>query len=280
MDQKIAVTGCRGRLGSELVKRGCIPMNSNVMLKDWIKKDLDEIQPDIVIHCAALTDVDKCEKLRHSSLELNARGTENLKVCFPGKIIYISTDYVFNGKGKGLYSETDEPSDPTTLCWYGYIKLLGEQILGNNDTIIRTTILYGSPVKGDFVTSILENLENAEPFTVTKALYGTPTYIPHLAEGIMSLLNVYPMPHIVNIAGGDYLSRYDLAVLIASVFGYKNYKQLILPTNYIGSVKRPRHAGLSTRLAEKLGIKIYSVLDGLEAFKKEQKTWKQMKLPL
>jgi dTDP-4-dehydrorhamnose reductase len=282
---KIGITGYKGRLGSELIKQGCLPLDGNVMLKGAIQKFLDDVQPDIVIHCAALTDVDKCDKFRNGSLELNARAVENLKVCFSGKIVLLSTDYVFNGKGKGMYTEMDQTSDPNTLCWYGYTKLIAEEFLGNNDTIVRTTILYGSPVKGDFVTSILDKLENGEPFTVTKSLFGTPTYVPHLAKGIMTFLDIasythLPVPHIINIAGGDYLNRYDFAMLIASVFGYDKAKKLILPTTAMGTVKRPRHAGLSTKLAEKMGIKIYSVLDGLDAFREEQKIWKQLNLPL
>ena len=158
---------------------------------------------------------------------------------------------------------TDAPSPAQKLCQYGFTKLLGEEVLSPSDTIIRTTLLYGSPVKDDFVVHILEQLEYGEVFGVTKGLHGTPTYVPHLAEAILTLLHFSPMPHIVNIVGSEVLSRYEFALMIASVFGYENKKKLIQPTNEIGKTRRPKHAGLSTRLAKRMGLPIYSPIEGL-----------------
>lgn len=282
MDKRVAVTGFTGRLGSELLKRDCVPLECDITSRSSIYSALHRVQPDIVIHCAAMTDVDACEEFKESALEINARGTENLKVCFPDTIIYLSTDYVFDGK-KGMYSEDDEPSDPKSLCWYGYTKLLGEQLLGNRDTIIRTTMLYGSPFKVDFVTKILSNLELDEPFEVTRALHGTPTNVSHLAEAIIYMLEHYSYyPEVVNIVGKDYLSRYEFALMIASFFGHEDKKQLINPTLKVGKVKRPRKAGLKVDEAIKMNLPIYSVLDGLEAFHKSDKTkvWKQLRMEI
>ena len=199
MKRIIAVSGYKGRLGSELVKRGCIPLDCDITHINSIKKAIDEVCPDIIIHCAALTDVDECERHKDKAFEINAAGTYNIKECYPdNRIIYISTDYIFDGTN-GVYCERDGASPVTKLCYYGYTKLLGEEIMTGADTIVRTTLLYGSPVKMDFVTSILENLECGEVFGVTKALHGTPTYIPHLAEAIMMLPLYSPMPHIINI---------------------------------------------------------------------------------
>ncbi len=282
MDQRIAVTGFNGRLGIELLKHGCIPLDCNITSKSSIYAALKRVSPDIVIHCAALTDVDACEKFKESALEINARGTENLKTCFSDTIIYLSTDYVFDGK-KGMYSEDDEPSDPKSLCWYGYTKLLGEQLLGNRDTIVRTTMLYGSPFKMDFVTKILGSLELDEPFEVTRALYGTPTYVAHLAEAIMYMLTHYSYyPEVVNIVGSNYLNRYDFALMIASFFGHEDKKQLIKPTLKVGKVKRPRKAGLRIDEAKEMNLPIYSVLDGLEALHKSNKVkmWGQLEMEI
>ena len=260
---KIAVTGYKGRLGSELVKRGCVPLECDITSRKSIKLALQDIKPDIIIHCAAMTDVDACEQYKDEAFAINAKGTENLKVCFDKKIIYISTDYVFDGK-RGNYMEYAKTGNPNKLCWYGYTKLLGEEILGCNDTIIRTTMLYGSPVKDDFVTHILQQLELQQPFKVTRCLYGTPTYVPHLAEAIMEIVNRPFMPHIINIVGTDLLSRYEFALMIASVLGYADQKHLIIPVNSIGKTKRPRHAGLSTSKAKILNIPVYSAIEGLK----------------
>lgn len=282
MDYRVAVTGFNGRLGSELLKYGCVPLDCDITSRLSIHAALNNIKPDIVIHCAAMTDVDACEKYKESALEINARGTENLKVCFPDTIIYLSTDYVFDGK-KGMYSEDDEPSDPKSLCWYGYTKLLGEQLLGNRDTIVRTTMLYGSPFKMDFVTKILSNLELNEPFEVTRSLYGTPTNVSHLAEAIIYMLDHYSYyPEIVNIVGSDYLSRYEFALMIASFFGHEDKKNLIVPTLKIGKIKRPRRAGLKTGYAmDEMKLPIYSVLDGLGAFHESDKLiYKQLRMEI
>lgn len=266
----IGITGYKGRLGSELLKYGCLPLDCDITSRMSIRQALHDVNPDMIIHCAAMTGVDECEQYKDEALEINAKGTENLKVCFPYDIIYISTDYVFDGK-KGMYSEKDEPSDPKNLCWYGYTKLLGEQLLESNDAIIRTTMLYGSPVKDDFVTHIIQKLEINEPFEVTRALYGTPTYVPHLAEAIMEVVSKYPfMPHILNITGRDLYSRYDFSMTIASVFGYEDRKHLVTPTLKIGKTKRPRHAGLRTSKAESINIPIYSSLEGLYAFERQK----------
>lgn len=267
----VAVTGYKGRLGSELMRLGCIPLDCDITSKISIRSVLHDVNPDIVIHCAAMTDVDMCEMYKEEALEINAKGTENLKVCFEGTIFYLSTDYIFDGK-KGMYSEEDEPADPSKLCWYGYTKLLGEQVMGNRDTIIRTTMLYGSPMKMDFVTHVLSNLELYEPFEVTRALYGTPTYVPHLAEAIMTMIDDWSYyPDIINITGSDLLSRYEFALMIASFFGHEDEKKFIVPTLKVGKTKRPRRAGLKIDQARKFGLPIYSVLDGLEAFHKSDK---------
>lgn len=283
LTKRIAVTGYKGRLGSELVKRGCLPLDCDVTSRLSIKQALRDVDPEIVVHCAAITDVDYCQEFKEEALEVNGRGTENLKVLFEGRIVYLSTDYVFNGKGKGMYTEDDKPSDPKTLCWYGFTKLVGEEFLGLRDTIIRTTMLYGSPKKDDFVDHILQNLGLNTPFKVTRALYGTPTYIPHLADAIINMVNLHAsFPHIINIAGGDLLSRYEFALLIASYFGKSDKKYLIEPTMKIGKVKRPRRAGLNVRKAMNLGLPIYSVNDGLSScyVEKTANTFRQLELPI
>ena len=269
MYKRIGVTGYKGRLGSELVSHGCLPLECDITRPITIKKAIGQTCPDVIIHCAAKTDVDKCEQRKDEAFKINAEGTNNLRECFRGgKIIYISTDYIFDGTA-GVYKENDAPSPAQKLCQYGFTKLLGEEVLSPSDTIIRTTLLYGSPMKDDFVTHILEQLEYGEVFGVTKGLHGTPTYVPHLAEAILILLHFSPMPHIINIVGDEVLSRYEFALMIASVFGYENKKKLIQPTNEIGKTRRPKHAGLSTRLAKKMGLPIYSPIEGLSAMKNQ-----------
>lgn len=253
----IGVTGYKGRLGSELVKRGCHPVDLD-----------DKFLSDVIIHCAAITDVDKCEReLYDKAFEVNEGLTKTLRKNFNGNVIYLSTDYIFDGASKGNYGEQ---SVPNPISVYGYTKLLGEgQIKYHNhpgDVIVRTTILYGSPAKPDFVTSTLDKLRSGEKFTVPYNLFGNPTYVPHLVEALMKLVEIPNPPRIVNIAGKEILSRYEFALAIADTWGLD--KNLITPIREVpGAAMRPLKAGLKTTLAEKLGLPIYSVYDGLKAMK-------------
>jgi dTDP-4-dehydrorhamnose reductase len=144
---------------------------------------------------------------------------------------------------------------------------MGERIIQDNqkptDVIVRTTILYGNSKKSDFVKAILTKLHAGEPFQVTKAISGTPTYVPHLAEAILQLCNMPLAPRIINIAGKDCISRYKFAKLIAEVFELDG--GLILSTKkVVGMAQRPAKAGLRITLAKKLELPIYSVKEGLE----------------
>jgi len=261
---KIAVTGASGRLGGELLKYDCSPIYADIASPKQLKKEIDAINPDTIIHCAAITDVDGAERFLYKDVQrVNVVGTSCLRTVFDGRIIYLSTDYVFDGQ-RGPYSETDKPNP---ISVYGNSKYMGERIIQENqypaDTIVRTTILYGNSSKPDFVKSILKKLKGRETFEVTTSVYGTPTYIPHLADGILQLCEMKSNPRIVNIAGKDCMNRYSFAKLIAEVFEMDG--DLILPTKKVyGDAPRPRKAGLVTMLAEKLELPIYPVRDGLE----------------
>jgi len=261
----IGVTGYKGRLGSELIKQGCVGFEGNIN-DEYIGKYINKF--DVLIHCAAITDVDGCERdLYDKAFTVNEAGTKNLRRNFNGKIIYLSTDYVFDGMAKGNYGEH---SIPNPISVYGYTKLLGEgQIKYRNhpgDVIVRTTILYGSPVKPDFVTNTLAKLRSGEKFTVPYNLFGNPTYVPHLAEALMKLVEIPNPPRIVNIAGKEILSRYEFVLAIADTWGLD--KSLIVPVREVpGAAMRPLKVGLKTVLAEKLGLPIYSVYDGLKEMK-------------
>jgi len=265
---RIAVTGHKGRLGSQLCKLGCIPFDCDVLNYQHIQQEIVKTLPDIIIHCASVTDVDGAEfELKFLTREVNERGTFNLRRFFDGRIIYISTDYVFDGK-KGPYSEKDIPNP---VNHYGLTKYLGEKVLElspfNNyeSTIVRTTNLYGGN-KEDFAFRILANLMLGNKFTVTNKVYGNATYVPHLAKALLELCRLPNLPKVINIAGSDILSRYEFAVMIANVFEYDT--TLITPTNEVpGEAKRPVKGGLKLTLAKSLGLSIYSALEGLQELK-------------
>ncbi len=267
----IAVTGANGRLGHALVELGCTPINCDVRSKKSIDAELIRLgitKHDTIIHCAAITDVDACEQeLYKEAMRVNVYGTQNLREAFDGRIIYISTDYIFDGK-KGCYKEDDEPNP---INHYGYTKLLGEEVIIEygfpHDIIVRTTLLYGS-IKKDFVSQVIAKLKSGKSFPIPSNLYGSPTNVYHLAESLIFLCeqNFRKRFKIINIAGSGIISRYEFAKMIADILGYE--KSLIYPSDKpVGIARRPSRAGLDVSFARSLRIPIYSVLDGIKGIK-------------
>jgi dTDP-4-dehydrorhamnose reductase len=273
---KIATTGWQGRLGSELLMAGCIPLDCDVTDQISIQNALEDIDPDVVINCAAITAVDACEakETYDKAVEVNYKGVINLLNAFPKRVIHISTSYVFDGK-HGNYKETDYKYNPVNA--YAITKVAAEAAFNAfrvsrpyNDMIIRTVGLYGKTVHDDFVKYVRRSLSNKTPVNAAKDLYSNNTYIPHLAEAIMSVVNNSRITvPILHIASSDVVSRYELSKKIVDVFGLDDtLLSHINMKNIDGWVaKRPKRGGLNVDLAKRLGVPIYSIMDGLKALK-------------
>ena len=268
----IAVTGAHGRVGSELVRRGCIPIEANVTDFYALNQELLDLKPDVVIHCAAKTNVDACETQAMEAMKVNAGGVYGLAQVFQGKIVYLSTDYIFDGES-GPYDETDKPN-PISI--YGWSKLGGEIALRNRhnpqDLIIRTTVLFdkNSP---NFVTRIADKLLAGKGVEVPSVLYGSPTYIPHLADGILAAID-QDVTGVLNIAGDEVISRFQLACKIGEMLGV-DVDGLVFSGPVTGRAPRPVNAGLTVYKALILDVPIFSpyegvkeVLDGVAAMEK------------
>jgi dTDP-4-dehydrorhamnose reductase len=260
-EKVFAVTGYKGRLGSALVSMGYLPIDIDVTHPSEIKEVISDINPDVLVNCAAFTDVDSCEVQNLLTLNrVNGIAVGIIRNFLSGKMIQISTDYIFDGKN-GPYSEN---SPPNPINNYGISKLLGEELLREydfpQDTIVRTTVLYGS--KSDFAYKVISELDAGKKVELPINIKGNPTYIPHLALAIHHLAKMSNPPKIVNIVGKEVLSRYEFGLAIANEFGYD--VNLVIPTRFVHSIaQRPKNAGLKTNLAEKLGIPIFSCYDGL-----------------
>jgi len=218
------------------------------------------------------TDVDGCEINTDKAYKVNFTGVANLLKVFPDNIIHLSTDYIFNGR-KGNYPEWTEPAP---LGYYGLTKMGAEQLVrmyAKTFTIVRTTILFGSQKKSDFVQNILKQLDEGKPFTVTTAFKGNPTYVRDLAKAFEKLIELSSRPNVINLASSDILNRYELAVKIAEVF-QKDVSLISSVNTFTGIAKRPRNAGLDTSLAKTIGLPIHSVQTHLLDFKRDRKLWK------
>ncbi len=228
---KILITGSKGMLGKDLVK--VFNPQNEVIASDRMDFDIidinetlkyiNSIQPQLLIHSAAYADVDGCERFPDKAYKTNAIGTRNIAVACNElniPIVYISTDYVFDGTKDGTYKE-DDFTNPINI--YGKSKLAGEnyiKTLSNKYFIVRTQWLYGE--SGDnFVKEMLELAAKKETITVVNDQFGSPTYTVDLANAIKELVSqpVYGTYHITN---AGIVSWYQFAKDIFKTAGIKD----------------------------------------------------------
>jgi dTDP-4-dehydrorhamnose reductase len=144
-------------------------------------------RPELVLHAAAWTDVDRAEADEEGALRANVVGTRNV-AALGAPVVYFSTDYVFDGEKRGPYTESDEPRP---LSAYGRSKLLGEQEV-RDGWVVRTSWLFGS-TGHNFVRTMLRLGAEQEEVRVVDDQLGCPTYVGHLAEAV---------PAVVRLPGG------------------------------------------------------------------------------
>lgn len=272
---KFGVIGSKGRLGSQLVAMGGTPINIDIANGFVTVPRLD-----VIINCAAYTRVDDCEQPEGYKIAQRVNATAVLdvyKACrdVGAHLIQLSTDYVFGGK-YGPYTERRLPKrGDEPLNSYGLTKLAMEGMLYDlpGVTIVRTTGLYGGVSKRkDFLSHVVLCLRDNTPIKVTETLIGNQTYIPHLADALIFVANRvcedrYCMPHMLNLASSDVMSRYDFAIEIAKM--WKLDSKLVIPATsqeIPGWVaKRPEFGGLVCSLAIGLEIPIHKIRDGLRS---------------
>lgn len=198
--KKILVTGCNGQLGrairKEYEKEQVEFINTDVVEGDGvISLDITDIEavlkltrerkPDVIINCAAHTNVDKCEEQWDLAYKINAIGPRNLSIAareLDAKMIHVSTDYVFEGNGTQPYTEFDAPNPVSA---YGKTKLVGEKFVKEfapKYFILRTAWLYGDGK--NFVKTMLKLAENHDEVSVVCDQLGSPTSAVELAKMI------------------------------------------------------------------------------------------------
>lgn len=238
---KIMITGCHGQLGNELQsilktgksEIGNVPqslLNSEVLAVDIDTLDISNMvavrdfvnsnKPDIIINCAAMTNVDGCESNYETAFKVNALGVRNLAVCaenIGAKFIHVSTDYVFAGNGKKPYCEWDRV-DPQSV--YGASKALGEQYAMSfckKTFVVRTSWLYGYIGK-NFVKTVRRVIKANGGISVVNDQRGNPTNANDLAHHLLKLA-VTDEYGIYHCTGEGECSWYDFAAKIAEYSG-------------------------------------------------------------
>ena len=239
-------------------------------------KKIKVISPDIIILTAALTNVDLCETNKKYATKLNTEGPKNIiQACkkTDSKLVFISTDFVFDGtKEKGYYSEKDVPNPQNHYAKTKYnteIALINSQV---DYLICRTAVLYGwNREKLNFITWILNKLQNNEKISIVAAQINNATFVRNLAQILLKLIAKEAIG-IFHTAGDGALSRYEMALKCAKIFNYN--KDLITPLEMLKQkALRPKNAGLDiTKLKKMIGSKlpIFSLDDGLNYMKKHR----------
>jgi len=273
---KILITGTNGLLGQAMVsvfsresdfeitttsvepesyiKPGLKYLQLDITKKDDLKKTVSEIKPNVIINCAAFTDVDKCESERELSWKINVDAVKNLIIAarpVNARLVHFSTDYVFDGKN-GPY---DERSVPNPLSFYGREKLASENAViasGIEYTIIRTMVLfgYGIKVKPNFAMWLINKLSAKEKINIVDDQIGNSTIVDDLAFGTLKVVEK-EKTGIYNIAGRDIESRLEFTMKLCDVFGYdKTLINRIKTKDLNQPAPRPLNSGLITLKAE------------------------------
>jgi len=277
---KFLITGASGQLGYdvklELLNRGYYDILSpsssvmNLRNKDSVRDTILDYKPDIVFHCAAYTAVDKAEDERELCSDVNINGTKYIvDACSEvgAKLIFISTDYVFDGSKDGFYLEDDKVSP---INYYGKTKWLAEENVRGYDNHIITRISWVFGINGNnFVKTMLKLSDTRDEISVVSDQIGSPTYTKDLSKVLvdMALSDKKGTYHVTN---DGTCSWYEFAKYI---FESNNIDIVVNPiktSDYPTKAKRPHNSRMSK---EKLMNDGFSMLpdwkDAVDRYNKE-----------
>lgn len=286
---KILITGSKGQLGNELqdiIKTGKAEIghvseeikNAEVFPLDveelditnleQVKSVLNEIKPDVVINCAAATNVDGCETNKDLAFKINAVGPKNLAmVCeqINAKLVQVSTDYVFSGLGETPLTEYDL-TEPHSV--YGKTKLLGEKYVKEFSSkyyIVRTAWLYGYVGK-NFVYTMMTLGKEKESLNVVNDQKGNPTHANDLAYHILKLIGTEEYG-IYHCTGKGECTWYEFAKLIMELNGSECIVNPCISEEFKTIAKRPAYSSLDNMMLRcTIGDEMRDWKDALRTF--------------
>jgi dTDP-4-dehydrorhamnose reductase len=278
---RILITGANGQLGQALqtvlTDHDLYPLDlPDLDVADYAAvEQISNLSPQLVIHCAALTNVDGCARDPDTAFKINAFGTQNVAhACLRcnAEMVYISTNEVFNGQTDRPYRE-DDPTNPINP--YASSKRAGEQMaaryLKSGLYIVRTAWVF-SPGGNNFPAKIIAAADSGKPLRVVTDEVSNPTYAPDLAEAIAQLIqtHAYGIYHFTN---AGYCSRFEFAQEILRQSGREHIT--IEPTHladYQRASTVPPFSPLANTRGAELGIELRPWQEALKAYFAAQKT--------
>lgn len=269
---RVLITGAEGQLGhdvAEVLKQhdidfyGADRHNMDITDASMVKKVFEAYKPHVVVHCAAYTAVDLAESQRETCYDINVLGTRNLaESCrqFGATMVYISTDYIFNGMGETPFHAEDQP-DPVN--YYGETKYQGELEVKkalSQHFILRISWVFGNH-GNNFVKTMLRLGRTRDELSVVSDQVGSPTYTPDVANMILAMIrsDKYGTYQMTN---KGYCSWAEFASAIFEKAGIPCQVKPILTADYPTAAKRPLNSRMETAKT-------------FEVFGLEQRDWRE-----
>lgn len=272
--KKRGVIGYKGKIGSALVSRAdFVPIDCDITdIRTISQLDLKDL--DIIVNCAAVASVDKCQEDYQKAIQTNVRGLENIHREFGSRVLNIGSDHVFDGKFHWMLPTERSATLPQNN--YGFTKIGAEAISSiNNGKTIRASRTVS--VRDGDIWEYLNSVVNGEPITVPDFIYRSYIHVDDFVAGIEYFCKnwdsiKYP---VVNYAGSASVSFYQLMKMLVSAIGENT--ELVHSRDYEidGQVKRPFYGGLSTRLSRTLGFPKVTMTDTVSKLADEYKNGKR-----
>jgi dTDP-4-dehydrorhamnose reductase len=263
---RFLVTGAGGQLGRDLVEVLTGDPSVEVDAADHAALAVEDrgavmalvasVRPEVVIHCAALTDLDRCELEPALATAVNAQGTANLAEAASAvgaHLVYVSTDYVFDGEKRRPYTEAD-PTNPLSV--YGATKLAGERACPDGATVVRTSWLAGAH-GSNFVTTVLRLAEEDGELRFVDDQRGSPTHTADLASALAALA-IDRRPGCFHVVNGGGASRFELARQVLAYSGGDPDRVVPIATKELNPPRlavRPAYSVLDTSAFERAGYR-------------------------
>lgn len=298
---RILVTGSSGMLGKDIVEIlsndvGCSLYGFDRTINPHLSTDhqvigdltdlkflsssLDEINPDVIIHCAAIVNVDECETNKRVAEMLHRDVTAILARYKSGstRFIYISTDSVFDGQ-KGNYTEEDIPSP---INYYAKTKRDGEIVVlkNNRNAVVIRTNIYGFHLEHgkSLVEWAIDNLKQGKPISGFTDVYFNPVYTKQLGEVIRDIIPAKYFKGILNVTAEEYSSKYEFLLRIAQQFNFKpNLVVKDSVKNFEFLAPRPVNTTLNAMLLKRVFDKVLTLQDGLSALNRDYENYERDK---